>query len=123
MPSWSLVSHTNALSPLQCEHISCLSHAGIGMEDAKTLVKAAETCCEEDIYHFDDTERFFLVSCLALWWVVLLITMHVQSSEPMTFDRHARQGNHTSADNYQKIAQGKRLHSTEQDPLHTASLL
>ena len=42
-------------------------HTGIGLDDAHSLVKAAETCCEEDIYHFDDTERFFLVSCLALW--------------------------------------------------------
>lgn len=33
------------------------------------LVTAAETCCEEDVYHFDDIERFFLVSCLSLWWV------------------------------------------------------
>ena len=40
---------------------------GIGQENAESLVKAAETCCTEDIYHFDDTERFFLVSCLALW--------------------------------------------------------
>lgn len=40
---------------------------GVGQEDAESLVKAAETCCTEDIYHFDDTERFFLVSCLALW--------------------------------------------------------
>ena len=45
---------------------------GIGQEDATSLVKAAETCCTEDIYHFDDTERFFLVSCLALWYVVIL---------------------------------------------------
>ena len=40
---------------------------GLGKEDADSLVSAAETCCTEDIYHFDETERFFLVSCLALW--------------------------------------------------------
>lgn len=37
------------------------------MEEAKKLAAAAKTCCEEDIYHFDNIERFFLVSCLALW--------------------------------------------------------
>jgi len=39
----------------------------INANDAKMLVTAAETCCEEDVYHFDGIERFFLVSCLALW--------------------------------------------------------
>lgn len=46
---------------------------GVGDEDANALVKAAETCCTEDIYHFDDTERFFLVSCLALWCVIITL--------------------------------------------------
>ena len=53
-----------------CMHVLCI---GIGQEDAISLVKAAETCCTEDIYHFDDTERFFLVSCLALWYIAIIL--------------------------------------------------
>ena len=49
----------------------CFYITGIGRENSTSLVKAAETCCTEDIYHFDDTERFFLVSCLALWYVII----------------------------------------------------
>lgn len=41
--------------------------AGVGGEDAVQSVKAAKTCCEEEIYAFNNTEQFFLVSCLALW--------------------------------------------------------
>lgn len=43
----------------------------INATDAKMVVASAETCCEEDVYHFDDVDRFFMVSCLALWWVIL----------------------------------------------------
>ena len=39
----------------------------INATDAKMVVASAETCCEEDVYHFDDVDRFFMVSCLALW--------------------------------------------------------
>ena len=44
-----------------------LSCTGYNQGEASKLVTAAESCCEEDIYHFDNIERFFLVSCLALW--------------------------------------------------------
>lgn len=40
---------------------------GIGVEEADRLVLSAELSCEEDVYHFDEIERFFLVSCLAVW--------------------------------------------------------
>ena len=43
----------------------------INATDAKMVVASAETCCEEDVYHFDDVDRFFMVSCLALWWVIV----------------------------------------------------
>ena len=41
--------------------------AGIGSDEAERLIASAEMSCEEDVYHFDEIERFFLVSCLALW--------------------------------------------------------
>lgn len=44
-----------------------LSLVGINATDAKMVVASAETCCEEDVYHFDDVDRYFMVSCLALW--------------------------------------------------------
>lgn len=40
---------------------------GIGVDEADQLVSSAEMSCEEDVYHFDEIERFFLVSCLAVW--------------------------------------------------------
>ena len=49
---------------------SCDSHhtvAGIGEDEVERLVSLAEISCKEDVYHFDEIERFFLVSCLALW--------------------------------------------------------
>jgi len=72
-----------------CCQFDALLELGINANDAKMLVTAAETCCEEDVYHFDDIERFFLVSCLALW--------------------HARQGNHVAAVKYEPIAIGREL--------------
>lgn len=57
--------------------IDSLQLTGVGKEEAKSLVLAAETCCTEDIYHFDDTERFFLVSCLALWYIIChILVLH-----------------------------------------------
>ena len=50
------------------------------------------------------------------------MTLHVQFGEPMTFDRHARQGNHTSAETYQKIAQGKRDHKEWKQVFYSAHL-
>lgn len=32
------------------------------------LTEMAKQCCAEDVYHFDDIERFFLVTCLATWY-------------------------------------------------------
>ena len=43
------------------------SSEGINADEGSKLAQAAEICCKEDVYHFDDVERFFLVSCLALW--------------------------------------------------------
>lgn len=47
------------------------SVAGIGVDEADGLVISAELSCEEDVYHFDEIERFFLVSCLALWYAYI----------------------------------------------------
>ena len=49
----------------------------INATDAKMVVASAETCCEEDVYHFDDVDRFFMVSCLALWWVILPLRFRI----------------------------------------------
>ena len=35
--------------------------------DIGKLIDMAKECCAEDVYHYDDIERFFLVSCLATW--------------------------------------------------------
>lgn len=94
---------------------------GANKEEAGKLVAAAETCCEEDIYHFDNTERFFLVSCLALWYSNVAYTafrnkctsficiardpsMYVSVT---TLFRHSRNGNHVSAEKYLAISEGK----------------
>lgn len=50
--------------------LSVISLAGIDWQSENTTVTKAETCCtDRDVYYFDEEERFFLVSCLALWYV------------------------------------------------------
>ena len=41
--------------------------SGIGVEESERVVESAQMACKEDVYHFDEIEQFFLVSCLALW--------------------------------------------------------
>ena len=95
---------------------ACLTSTGLSAEVTKNLVVAAETCCEEDIYHFDDIERFFLVSCLALWYAAsmsnafninatddVLCTVHTHTH---TDHRHVRKGNFNQAEKYEAIATG-----------------
>ena len=41
--------------------------SGIGLEEAERLIESAQMACKEDVYHFDEIEQFFLVSCLGLW--------------------------------------------------------
>ena len=98
-------------------------YAGLGSEDEQSLVEAAQSCCEEDIYHFDDTERFFLVSCLAQWYVTnmmcIIITVPsffvdriLQSAKTQMplqnyfFLRYARQKRYSEAEKYGSIASG-----------------
>lgn len=46
--------------------------AGIDWQSENTTVTKAEACCtDRDVYYFDEEERFFLVSCLALWYVAV----------------------------------------------------
>lgn len=45
--------------------------AGIDWQSENTTVTKAEACCtNRDVYYFDEEERFFLVSCLALWCIL-----------------------------------------------------
>ena len=50
------------------------------------LTEMAKQCCAEDVYHFDDIERFFLVTCQATWY--------------------ARIGKHDNAKEFIEIAKG-----------------
>jgi len=46
--------------------------AGIDWQSENMTVTKAEACCtDSDVYYFDEVERFFLVSCLALWYTKL----------------------------------------------------
>ena len=58
---------SSSLSQCCNKHISASHVAGIGVDDVEVLISSAEMSCKEDVYHFDEIERFFLVSCLALW--------------------------------------------------------
>lgn len=42
---------------------------GIDWQSENKIVSAAEMCFSRNVF-FDELERFFLVSCLALWYVV-----------------------------------------------------
>jgi hypothetical protein len=47
--------------------------SGIDWQSENTTVTKAEGCCtNRDVYYFDEEERFFLVSCLALWYISLM---------------------------------------------------
>ena len=48
-------------------HMLRMHVSGIGVEESERVVESAQMACKEDVYHFDEIEQFFLVSCLALW--------------------------------------------------------
>jgi len=50
-----------------------LSMLGLLPDNIEATLNTAEQCCSEDVYHFDDTERFFLITCLATWYVHTIV--------------------------------------------------
>ena len=48
-------------------HVMIFSQSGLHPKSMDDLTEMAKQCCAEDVYHFDDIERFFLISCLATW--------------------------------------------------------
>ena len=41
--------------------------SGMLPTSVESLIHMAKECCDEDVYHYDDIERFFLVTSLATW--------------------------------------------------------
>lgn len=83
------------------------SVAGIGVDEADGLVVSAELSCEEDVYHFDEIERFFLVSCLALWYAYIETESYLHNIYKTPFlIRHARKKETGLAEKYATLASG-----------------
>lgn len=85
------------------------SVAGIGVDEADGLVVSAELSCEEDVYHFDEIERFFLVSCLALWYEYIEPESYLHKTPFLI--RHARKKETGLAKKYATLASGTCIHT------------